>query len=310
MKRIVPALVVAVLAHAGIGVGVARVRPPAGSPSAAMDDAPPMELALEEARPPAPWKVAAVAHGAETNDPGAPRARETDVRRSPSEAPRARGSRALEAPAAPVASVDPFAPVDLGADRARRARDALAGLAAGTGLLPIPRGEAPRSDAPTPMALPDLAARAKRSITDGLDARDRSLGLGAAGVVANAAHAAMTGPEAPREGSATIQLRLDAEGRVVSARVAASRGGPWGPLLAVLRAELARRRLPVPTTSAGVMVAVRVEARLQLPSASDHRAGPAVSLDGGRVGGPFDLADLAAKPTRVVSARVVTQVRL
>lgn len=312
MKRLGPALVLAGLAHAGLLGIVVRSVPPQGPTALAPREEPtPIEVTFEA--PEAP-RLAAVATAAAVDpSPGAdePRPREPGAKREPREAPPPlAGSGDVEAPPAPATSFDPFAKTDDGADRERRARDALAGLASGKTFLPGADRDAPRTDAPKPAASLDLDARTKRSITDGLDARDRSLGLGAGSAVANAAHAAMIGPGAPREGAATIEVRLDGQGNVVSLRIASSKGGPWDPLLAVLRAQLARRKLTVPPASNGALLAVRVEARLQMPSASDHQKGAAVRPEGAGVAGQFDLADIGAKPSRVVSARVVSEVRL
>jgi hypothetical protein len=78
-------------------------------------------------------------------------------------------------------------------------------------------------------------------------------------------------------------------------------------VVGALRALLAGKRLRVPAGAAGVAVAVRVEARRQLPSGRSPDAS-AVAVKG--LGGEFDVADLSGQVSRIVSARIVHERRL
>lgn len=192
------------------------------------------------------------------------------------------GEAARPSAAAPVPEMaaSPERPVDLG----------LGGLWARAGLP-----DRPKSGWRT-------GADAAGGLGAGLEARDQERGLARGGVVATLARSAAIGL-GPSEGEATFSVLTDRDGKVTSVSLGEARGGAWEATLGELRRSLARKRLRVPPGANGLAVQVLVRARLQLPSGS--RPGEAIRARG--AGAEFDVADLGARPARVVSARVTNE---
>lgn len=221
-----------------------------------------------------------------------------------------------EAVAVPLPSVSvaaPFGapPAASGADS--RGQQAIAGLFRGGVWLPgvNPGAEASGgSSAPRrePGIDPDLGGKLLR---ESMDRTNQARGLGFGGPVASAAHQACLSKNAPTEGAATFDVLTGPDGAVISVSVRGTRGGDWSSVAEVLRSILAGKRLQVPPGAAGVAVAVRVEAKLQLPSGKSPND-PAVQAEirGLGVSGTFDLADLSGKVSRIVSARITNERRL
>jgi hypothetical protein len=108
----------------------------------------------------------------------------------------------------------------------------------------------------------------------------------------------------PSEGEASFTVQTDREGRVASVTLGETRGGAsWSEVTAALRRALASKRLRVPRGSNGLSIEVLVQAKVQLPSGA--RPGHALQVQG--AGAAFDVADAAARPARVVSARVTSE---
>lgn len=210
------------------------------------------------------------------------------------------------ATALPASSVAlPWASGEGTDDREERGKRALAGLFGGRAWIAGEAAEAPAS-APRrePRVDPDQGGKLLR---ESMDRADQARGLGFGGVVASAAHQACLTRSAPVEGAATFEVQAGPDGVVTSVSVRGTRGGDWTSVVGALRALLAGKRLRVPTGAAGVAVAVRVEARRQLPSGRSPDAS-AVEVKG--LGGSFDLADLSGQVSRIVSARIVHERRL
>ncbi|MCU0654041.1 MAG: hypothetical protein MUF64_01715 [Polyangiaceae bacterium] len=302
------ALVLAASVH-GAALLVVTVRPTPSLPAPPPAEAP-IELSIEALTPPAPSPPSAP----EARDPetppaaaaigpqAAPRAERQVRRDEPEPGP------ALIASVAPPSSAAPLPWAAGSADAEERGRKAVAGLFAGGtwigGLAPDAApttGEAPRRENRID---PDQAGKLLR---ESMGRADQARGLGFGGPVASAARQASLSRLAPIEGAATFEVLTGPDGRVTSVILRGSRGGDWGPVVSELRALLAGQRLRVPEGAPGVAVAVRVEAKRQLPSGKAPEAS-SVELEG--LGGKFDLADLSGKVSRIVSARVVDERRL
>jgi len=144
-------------------------------------------------------------------------------------------------------------------------------------------------------------AQSAGGLGQALEARDQERGLGRGGVVATLARSAALGA-GPQEGEATFLVMADRDGRVTSVSLSEDRGG-WSAVTRALERSLAGKRLRVPPGANGLSVAVRVQAKVQLPSGSS----PKHPVRGAGAGAEFDVADIGATPTRVVSARVTSE---
>ena len=144
-------------------------------------------------------------------------------------------------------------------------------------------------------------AQSAGGLGQALEARDQERGLGRGGVVATLARSAALGA-GPQEGEATFLVMADRDGRVTSVSLSEDRGG-WSAVTRALERSLAGKRLRVPPGANGLSVAVRVQAKVQLPSGSS----PKRPVRGAGAGAEFDVADIGATPTRVVSARVTSE---
>lgn len=244
-------------------------------------------------------------------------------------APAATPPVADEAPAAPLAARGPTnATAAAKGDPAPPARAALAaapplvGAAEGNAGVVSPRAETSAEAAPRPV---DFGLRmgsfdgrprspaeagpagprveqsgreapvdAAKIFRDAADKRDLALGVGFGGPVAAAARSALSSPSAPVGGSGRYEVRTNAVGQIVAVR-ALSGDVAWQAFAASLQAALAGRTLRVPEGARGVVVVVALEARQQ------EVAGARSNVL------RFDVANLAAGPSRVVSARVESE---
>lgn len=135
------------------------------------------------------------------------------------------------------------------------------------------------------------AARILRAATD---KHDVALGVGFGGPVAAAGRSALSSPHAPLGGRGRYEVRTNAAGQIVAVR-ALEGDAAWQAFAATLQAVLASRTLRVPEGARGVVVVVALEARQQ------EVAGRGSSVMN------FDVANLAAGPSRVVTARVESE---
>ncbi len=194
-----------------------------------------------------------------------------------------------------------------------------AALPAGSAVAPVEEALAPpEAERPVDLGLgkiwlaPGLPDRRKRAawstgaqaaggLGQALEARDQERGLGRGGVVATLARGAAIGA-GPQEGEATFLVIADRDGRVTSVSLTEDRGG-WTAVTRALERSLAGKRLRVPPGANGLSVAVRVKAKVQLPSGADPRH----PVRGSGAGAEFDVADIGATPSRVISARVTSE---
>ncbi len=144
----------------------------------------------------------------------------------------------------------------------------------GIAIAPLPSVTA--SIEPPPSTRPT-----NRILRDPLDARDRALGLGSAGALVSAAHAAASPSLAPDVGTATLEIECDAAGHVVSARVLAASADAtqWGAVARELVRLASSRTVRVPAGARGVRTRLRIVAERALPSGKKSTVTPGATPD-------------------------------
>jgi hypothetical protein len=140
-----------------------------------------------------------------------------------------------------------------------------------------------------------------------LHEHDQELGLGSGGRIGSAVRDAHRIIADLREGAATMQVVTDAAGNVVSVRVTdvTSDERGWAEAAEAIRSALRQRPLNVPNGARGVVVTVRVEVAMRLPSGS--RGGVSGLLNGDGIGGSADLSDIGARPQAIAKTRVLSE---
>jgi hypothetical protein len=194
-------------------------------------------------------------------------------------------------------------------------RDAV--LAPGVGGTPvwaIPGAIAqPDLPRPAPTTVPARRApdrdAAGRVLRDVQTSRDKGIGidLPAAGTVASAVAEAVRSTDTPQVGRASYEVRLGANGQVLGVRLLRAVGGhadSWERAARLVAARLARSKLLMTGAyTSGAVVIVDVSSVVQLPAGPGGsgvvKPGPPPGTVGG--GGQFDLSNIGAHPSRVVS---------
>ena len=207
---------------------------------------------------------------------------------------------------------------------------------AGSGPNPF-AGAGPREGAPSderrPSATPEAPTaseakrRAEQALKDGVRARDVDLGLGPEGPVLRALEDATYADVAPERGSATFLAVVDARGPVVDLRLLAATGPPRDWAGAPARALRARGGAKLALRGArGAELRIAVESDVRLPSGNRPRerirgsfeeskvvlpenvptGGMTTGVTDTRTLSTFDVTDIAAKPRRIVHARLLS----
>jgi hypothetical protein len=118
-------------------------------------------------------------------------------------------------------------------------------------------------------------------VAEGLAAHDVALGLGRGGPILAAAELAARSNDAPMQGGATFEVSVRTDG-TVSARVVTADGdvAGWTEVADVLARTLDPKGVRVPSGRQGVVVVVRVDAKVQFADGRDVRSlhGPQMSL--------------------------------
>jgi hypothetical protein len=165
----------------------------------------------------------------------------------------------------------------------------------------ISNGANPFLTRPVESPAPPASARRKDySLNNALRAQDAAKGLGPDGPVLRALEEETRTSLAPVRGNATFRAIVDATGTVTGLRVLDSTGDTqgWDDARQRAFAALQKKKLDVRGTN-GALIDIHVESDLRFPSGAKSRVevtGP-LSLGG-------DLADIGAKPQRVVHARL------
>jgi len=238
-----------------------------------------------------------------------------DDRRAPSD------PRALVTEDDPDETTDAPSEPDEGWSLAVPGADALAGdgglgspfafgtapIYAAPGMMPLIEGPAPAPTTVRKRAVDrDIATKV---LTGAQKARDKALGLDlpAAGTVAAAVKNATYSSAVGGTAAATIAVQIGPSGAVRSVRVAGAQGGSaaaWAGVASATRAALAGQQLAmIGAYKKGALVVVHVQSRMQSPS------GKKVDSEGPSLGTSFtfDVADIGARPKRVVSTSFSTQ---
>jgi hypothetical protein len=295
------ALLAAAILHAA-SLGLARFMPAHEAPETASADnvrgdvfdieplpSPPKEAAParieeqnqepeEEAEKPAPGaaraKIAPIAKSIESES----RAIQPNL----SPPPTAEGNPPPSAPEAPSAPASPsgvsdneFSPPE--------------GAPGGNGVIPglngqpvwalpgvLPEGPAPAAAPTTPTAPKPVDRDIAGQVIGGtLRKKDQDLGLDlpAGGVVASTIASAVRGSDAPGDARATFEVRLGADGKVLSTRVVsatAGQAGQWERVAKRAAADLAARSLTMSGDAAakGATVTVKIESKVVYPAGS------------------------------------------
>lgn len=159
--------------------------------------------------------------------------------------------------------------------------------------------------APTEAPKEKLASRdsANETIKDVLRKKDKKLGLDlpAAGTVASIIKAQVQGSDAPGAVSAVFTVKLGPGGTVNSVTVGAISGGNasmWNAIASSAKSAIAARKLNLTEDyQKGAIITVNVQSKIVMPSGSEVGAGLKLSLTQN-----FDVADIGAKPVRVITA--------
>jgi len=157
---------------------------------------------------------------------------------------------------------------------------------------------------------PPAAASARPDIGGlraALAAHDRQLGLGSGGPVVSAARIAAQSGTA--DGNATISIKTDASGKVLSVALldSTTSSAAWAAVARDMAAHLRSSPLRIPRNANGVIVTVRLEAKVRMPSGALPGKNGVPQLDGVGVAGQFDLADIGARPARTVHATIINE---
>lgn len=166
---------------------------------------------------------------------------------------------------------------------------------------PILPGLPPPPTVPMPFRIPErpqFAPPPAGGLRQTLSEHDRRLGLGPAGPVLTAARSLAEGSRA--RGSAVIAVRVEGTGQIAAARVTSSSqsAAAWGELATRL-ASLSVRAVRLPEAAKGAWMVLRIEAEPRLPAGERLRY-PGVLL-------AFDVANAGARPVRMVTARVLSE---
>lgn len=165
----------------------------------------------------------------------------------------------------------------------------------------VPTGEAPRAaptEAPKPRPVDkDIAGTV---IREAMRSNDKHLGLDlpGAGTVASSVQQAVYSSDTPDASRASIEVRLGADGKVLSVRVASFNGGSadmWARVANAAAAALRSKTLKMNEEFAkGGTIYVDVTSVSQLPDGSSSAIRPS------GLGATFDVSDIGAHARRVV----------
>ncbi len=180
------------------------------------------------------------------------------------------------------------------------------------------------SSAPEAPSASESKVAVERSLSAAARARDVELGLGPEGPVLKALEEAATSGLAPMRGVATLLAVVNADGAVVDVRLLSSSGdaGAWSDARRRAVAALRKEKLSL-RGAKGAELTIRLESDIRLPSGASVPVTPVFEGSQVRVtenaptGGlptvvktvtiaRFDVADINARPRRVVHARLLS----
>jgi len=158
---------------------------------------------------------------------------------------------------------------------------------------------------PRPGAAPTKAPKRKynkhaatEALDKGIRAKDKKLGLDlpAASAIAAAIRNAVRGADTPYTCAGSFSVALSPQGRVTAVNLLGFTGGDsitWQHVRKAALASLRSRTFPMRASYAkGALISVSVRSQKKMPGGGTSRSGATLS---------FDVTDIGAKPTRVVS---------
>ena len=323
--RLRTALTVAVLGHLLAAVSIRAVPRPAGARGPVPID---QEITLLPEDP----RVEAIAPVAHEAAPGAQAVAHASV--GGSHGPRAHGR---DVPAEEAALAPPGEPVPAASgwtfDPLRRGPP---DVGSGAQWKIIAReGAGPGGAPPPPSAMPGDEARARARAIEGsmramLNARDVELGLGRAGPLVAATHAAASAEGEPEVGTTILEVESDAAGIVVAAR---ADDRAWAPVASALVRQMAGKPLRVRPGGRGIRARLRVVAERAPPAGArgtshvgavpdDVPGGGkacvgegitrrcAAGMPAGVTAAGSDLSNIGAKPRRIVHVQLLGESEL
>lgn len=172
-----------------------------------------------------------------------------------------------------------------------------------TRRIAVNGAKAPPAETKAPKAKKADRRVADKVIKEELQRKDKALGLDlpAAGTIASIIKSAVIGSDAPADSAATFQVVLGPGGKVTSVTAGASRGGSkatWDAIAAMVKGTLKAQKFTLTDDYAkGAIIVVNVVSKMKMPSGAEVGAGLKLSLTQN-----FDVADIGAKPVRVVTA--------
>ncbi len=167
--------------------------------------------------------------------------------------------------------------------------------------------EQARRDASRPRVTIPSPVSSTGGLREHLSDTDVSLGLGYGGPSVAAARDAITSNDAT--GRARLEVEIDQSGLVRTVKVlrTSGRDNEWDLVALTMRKVLLHKKNRIPAGSRGLVLVLQVEAVMRLPSGGEGESSTKMRPQGLGIGGEFDVADIGAKPSRVVHARVVGQ---
>jgi len=143
--------------------------------------------------------------------------------------------------------------------------------------------------------------KATKLLRDGMRHKDRKLGLDfpGASAIASVIRGAVRASDAPFDCSGSFSVAVGPSGRVTRVVLNGYQGGTsstWQAVQKSVKAQLAGRTFALKTAYAkGALVGVTVRSQMKMPGGGTGRSGATLS---------FDVTDVKARPTRVVSVGV------
>jgi hypothetical protein len=115
----------------------------------------------------------------------------------------------------------------------------------------------------------------------------------------------------PIRGEALFRVTVGPDGSLSDVELLSGQAANWTSALKAFRELAMRKHVRVPAGALGLRVTFAVKAKVQLPSGAEVKgpevAAPSLAPNGLTLHGTFDVADIGAKPQRLVYAHVVSE---
>jgi hypothetical protein len=250
----------------------------------------------------------AAPEGAQQREETARRLRSEPGRRSESGTPVPAGPPGEPQEVAPAPTAPPSSPDEYGGAPDAEGAGGVVGLN-GVPIWQLPgvlpeRARAPRASTAPPSPRETPVDKAGEVLREAMRTKDQEMGLDlpAAGTVASVVANAVRDANTPGTARATFEVRLSGTGQVVEVRAVSSTAGAadlWAQIARAAAGRLTGRALAMTAAFAkGAKVYVTVLSSINMPSGTS----PGGRIQQSGMGFGFDVSDLAAHATRVVSS--------